>query len=466
MTGGEPRSPARVLAEFAAALRFEDVPDEVVDRAKLLILDSIGVACASSTFDFAARAGSALQSLGRGDAPVIGLPLRLGLRDAAMLNGILIHGLDYDDTHLAGVVHVSATALPTALGVAWARHLSGRDLLVGYVLGVEIAARVGAVAAGGFHRAGFHPTGVAGAFGSAVAAARLSGLSAERIATAQGFVGSLAAGSMEFAERGAWTKRAHAGWAAACGINAAAFAAHDFVSPEHVYEGRYGLFRTHLPDGEVADLCALTDGLGARWQIPEVAVKLYPSCHFTHAFVDASLELLRAGSLSADDVDEVTCLIHRDAVPVVCEPRASKLRPETDYEAKFSLPFVVAATIERGRFSLNELSHDALRDQRVLALAERVTSRDDPHSGYPHAYSGEVIVRTKAGHELRHREQINRGAVERPIGPADVIEKFMANAELAAIATADARRIVDEVLAIDTLVDVTGFADALGQLRA
>ena len=459
MTEAAARPLSRVFGDFAAGLRFEDLPRAVVDQAKMLIVDAIGIAYASTTFGFANSAAAAMQYLGGGgDQPVIGLPLRLGLRDAALMNGLLIHGLDYDDTHLAGVVHVSATALPAAMGVASARHLSGRDLLLGYILAVEISSRIGAAAAGGFHRAGFHPTGVAGAFGCAVAAARLDDLPAEQIATAQGFAGSLASGSMEFTERGAWTKRAHAGWAAVCGITAAAFAREAFASPDHVYEGRYGLFRTHLPEGEVADLDALTRGLGERWQIPEVAIKLYPSCHFTHAFVDAVLELQRTESLVADDIDTVTCLIHRDAVPVVCEPRASKLVPQSDYEAKFSLPFVVAATLVHGRFSLNELSDDSLGDARVLALAARITDGDDPLSGYPHAYSGEVVVRTKRGRELRHREQINRGAVERPIGVADVIDKFVANVELAGISEREAHRLVDGVLALEQEDDAAEFA--------
>lgn len=452
---------ARVIADFAAAVRYEDVPPSVLDQAKLLILDALGIATASTTFPFAKSASAAMQSFGAGDQPVIGLALRLGLRDAAMLNGLLIHGLDYDDTHLAGVVHVSATALPTALGIASLRHLSGRDLLLGYVLAVEVAGRIGAAAGGGFHRAGFHPTGVAGAFGCAVAAARLDAMSAEEIATAQGFAGSLASGTLEFTERGAWTKRAHAGWAAVCGITAAAFARQGFVSPDHVYEGRFGLFRTHLPDGELADLDALTRGLGEQWQIPEVAIKLYPSCHFTHAFIDAALELIRAESLSADDIATVTCLIHRDAVPVVCEPRASKLVPQTDYEAKFSLPFVVAATFVHGRFSLNELDDSALRDPRVLDLAARITDRDDPLSGYPHAYSGELVVRTTSGRELRHREQINRGAIERPISAADVVEKFVANVELAGIGSSDARRMINAVVSLDDCDNAAVFAEMM-----
>ena len=461
MTGNATPSLSRVLADFAAGLRFEDVPRAVVDQAKLLIVDALGVAWASTTFPFATSAAAAMRSLGEGNQPVIGLALRLGLRDAAMLNGLLIHGLDYDDTHLAGVVHVSAAALPTAMGMASARHLSGSDLLLGYILAVEVAGRIGTAAAGGFHRAGFHPTGVAGAFGAAVAAARLDNSTVEQIAIAQGFAGSLASGTMEFTEHGAWTKRAHAGWAAVCGITAAAFARQGFVSPERVYEGRYGLFRTHLPDGEVADLDALTRGLGERWQIPEVAVKVYPSCHFTHAFIDATVELMRTESLVADDVDAVSCLIHRDAVPVVCEPRASKLVPQTDYEAKFSLPFVVAATLVHGRFSLNELSDVALRDPRVLALASRITDEDDPLSGYPHAYSGEVVVRTRSGRELRYREQVNRGAAGRPIGVAEVVDKFVANMELAGIGEREAQRIVDAVLALDENGVATHFASLI-----
>ena len=188
------------------------------------------------------------------------------------------------------------------------------------------------------------------------------------------------------------------------------------MSPDHVYEGRYGLFRTHLPEGEVADLDALTRALGERWQIPDVAVKLYPSCHFTHAFVDAALEL-HARRIVVGRRCRHGHLPH----PSRCGARrvrtscCSKLVPQTDYEAKFSLPFVVAATMVRGRFSLGELSDEALSDPQVLALAARVVDRDDPLSGYPHAYSGEVIVRMKSGRELRHREQINRGAAERPI---------------------------------------------------
>jgi 2-methylcitrate dehydratase PrpD len=456
---------AQTIARSAAAVQFDDLPPAIVEQSKRLIIDAIGVALASTSFPFASNAATALSSLGEGDQPVIGMPIRLGLRDAALMNGLLIHGLDYDDTHLAGVVHVSASALPTALAVATARHRSGRDLLLSYVLGVEVAARIGAAAAGGFHRAGFHPTGVAGAFGAAVAAARLEGATTDQIATAQGFAGSLASGSMEFTTTGAWTKRVHGGWAAACGITAAAFARTGFVSPEHIYEGRDGLFRTHMPDDERADLSVLTRGLGSEWCIPDVAVKVYPSCHFTHSFVDATLALMHAESLTAEDIEHVRCLIHRDAVPVVCEPHERKIHPQTDYEAKFSLPFVVAATLVHGRFTLTELDDHARADARVIGLAERVTYEDDPRSAYPHAYSGEVVLQTRSGRSVRHREQINRGAAGRPIEQRDVIDKFLANADLAGVRDRDATRVIEAVLALDQTPDAERLAVLLSGIR-
>jgi 2-methylcitrate dehydratase PrpD len=460
---GHGRPIAEIIADFAVRTRYEDLPSAVVERAKLLILDAIGIAFASTTFDFAYDALAALQTFGPGDQPVIGLPARLNLRDAVLMNGLLIHGLDFDDTHLSGIVHASASAVPTALGVAAARHLPGRDLLLGYVLAVEVAARVGVAAKGGFHRAGFHPTGVAGAFGCAVAAGRLGRLTTAELAVAQGVALSLASGTLEFTQEGAWTKRIHPGWAAGAGITAAAFAHHGFLGPELPYEGRDGLYRTHLQKPDIADLASLTKGLGEEWQLDEVAVKLFPSCHFTHACIDAALTLADNERLSVDDIAGITCLVHRDVMPVICEPRDRKIAPSSDYEAKFSLPFVVAAALVHGRFTLNELRPSALGDARTLDLASRITHEHDPDSGYPRFYSGEVILRTTDGRELRHREQITRGAPERPVTPDDVIAKFRGNLELAGVDTDGTQGIIDAVLALDEYGDAATFSERVAR---
>ncbi len=193
------------LAQFAGALSTERIPAAVAMRAKHLVLDAVGIALASTTYDFAHRGMTAISGLaGSGDSAVIGMPARLPLRDAALINGILIHGLDFDDTHSGGVIHATASVLPTALAVGARHHASGREMLAAYVLGVEVAARLGAVAKGAFHQVGFHPTGLIGAFACALAAGRLMGLGQKHLVMAQGLTLSAASGSLDFLDDGAW----------------------------------------------------------------------------------------------------------------------------------------------------------------------------------------------------------------------------------------------------------------------
>jgi 2-methylcitrate dehydratase PrpD len=265
---------------------------------------------------------------------------------------------------------------------------------------------------------------------------------------------------MQFVEEGAWTKRIHPGWAAVAGLTAAAFARSGFTSPQFAYEGSSGLYRTHL-HGEDADLELLTKGLGDEWQIDEVAVKLFPACHFTHTCIEAAIDIARSYNLSADEISRIVCLVHDDYVPVVCEPRQRKIAPASDYEAKFSLQFVVAAAIVNRRFTLSELTDDARRDHRVLELATRVEHAADPDSGYPRFYSGEVIVHTTDGLMMSRREPINRGAPERKIADEDVIEKFRANLEFSGIADDRIERVIDAVMTLDTWDDAGAFVELL-----
>lgn len=440
---------SRRLAEFASALECTAIPPEVRTRAKHLILDAVGCALAARRFDFAAPSLRAIAELGgAGTRGVIGQAGRLPLRDAVLANGILLHGLDYDDTHSEGIVHLTAAVFPAALGLAAELGKSGRDLLAAYVAGVEAGARLGSVPKGGFHQVGFHPTGVVGAFAAALAAGKLHGLDAARLVHAQGVALSVAAGSLEFLEDGSWTKRFHPGWAGVGGITAAAMAKHGFVAPAAAYEGRFGLYKSHLGALEAqCDYERAASGLARIWETMNVAVKPFPACHFVHAFADAAIALRRQG-LEAGKIASITALVPAEVVKTVCEPAAKKRRPANDYDAKFSVPYVIAAALRRGKFGLEELEEAALRDPDTLALAARVDYRVDPDSGFPKHYSGEVIVRLADGRELRQREQINRGSAERPLGNAEVEAKFMQNAVFG-VAEPQARRIRDAVLGLD-----------------
>lgn len=418
---------AHRLAEFAATLRYDAIPPMVRSRAKRLMLDAIGCGLAAKRFDFAQASLRAIRSLGgAGPRAVLGHPDRLPLRDAVLANGILMHGLDYDDTHTEGVVHLTVAVLPAVLGLGAELDRSGRDLLTAYVAGIEAGARIASVAKGGFHKAGFHPTGVVGAFAAAVAAGKLYGLSVDQLVNAQGAALSVASGSLEFLEDGSWTKRLHAGWASVGGITAAALARGGFVAPKAAYEGRFGLFSLYLknPPGDIARASA---SLGATWETLNVAVKPFPACHFVHAFADAAIALKRKG-VDPAQVESVTALVPQEEIEVICEPAANKRRPANDYDAKFSLPYVVAASLRAGKFGLAELDDGALADPATLALAAKVGYRADPNSGFPRHYSGELVVRLAEGREIRHREAVNRGAAERPLTNADVETKFMENA--------------------------------------
>lgn len=357
------------LARFAGELRAEEIPASVLERAKYLILDAVGIAWASTHFDFAHRTLSAVTEMsgGTGDTPVIGLSHRLQLRDAMLMNGLLVHGLDFDDTHAPGVIHATASCFPSALGVAALADVDGRSLLAAYVAGMEAATRLGAVAKGGFHQVGFHPTGLIGAFGCSLVAGRLLGLTVKQLESAQGIALSVGSGSLEFLQDGAWTKRMHPGWAAIAGYTAATMARHGFLGPRQAYEGRFGLFASHLgPLVKDADLTLATEGLGLRWEVPVVSVKPIPACHFTHASADAAAILRDKYKLQANDISSVRVLVPSEVVKTVCEPVVTKQRPQNSYDAQFSIPYTVATALVRGAFGLQDLEDVALQNPEVI----------------------------------------------------------------------------------------------------
>jgi len=459
-TAPAPHTLSEELARFALALGYEQIPAAVVLRAKHLILDSVGIALASTKYPFAAASFAAMQELSSGTAPVIGIGRKLALRDAVLMNGILIHGLDFDDTHSRGVIHGTASSFPCALALADRDEKDGKALLVAYVAAMETATRLGAVAKGGFHQVGFHPTGLIGAFGCTLAAARLLGLDADQATLAQGITLSMASGSLEFLEDGAWTKRLHPGWAGVVGITSATMAKHGFVGPRGAYDGRFGLFASHLGKYFAdADLALATENLGRSWQIDEVAIKPIPACHFTHAAADAAALLRQNHGLAPKDIRRVRVLVPQEVVKTVCEPAANKRNPANSYDAQFSIPYIVATGLTKGRFTLAELEDAALNDRAVLDLAARVDYEIDKASTFPRHYTGEVIVETADGRTLRQREGINRGCADRPLGNDEIVAKFFDNAERA-VPRGAAERMRDAVLGCDK-ANARALADAL-----
>ena len=180
-------------------------------------------------------------------------------------------------------------------------------------------------------------------------------LTAAQLLSAQGIALSLTGGSMAFLDDGAWTKRLHPGWSASAGITAATLAANGFEGPQDAYESRYGLYQAFLKRGAPEGLGDSMASLGQHWKVTELAVKPYPVCHYIHAFADAALAVQKAHAVEPAQIQSITLHIHPEQMPVVCEPAARKKRPSSDYDAKFSAQFVVAAALLKQRFTLRHI---------------------------------------------------------------------------------------------------------------
>jgi 2-methylcitrate dehydratase PrpD len=446
------------LASFAVLTDADALPSELRTRAKLHLLDVIGCGLAAGD-SAAARATTALalDDEGRPEASIIGASRMAPAPVAALANGTRCHALDFDDTHEAGICHSTTVVGPAALAMAEATGASGSELLTAYVLGSEVALRIAVAVADGLYERGFHPTSVCGAFGAAGAACRLLRLDSARTTAALGIVGSFAAGLLEYLSDGSATKPLHAGWAAQAGIQAARMARAGATGPSTVIEGPLGLVRSH--GCELATVGDVTDALGERWEVAQLAIKPFPACHFGHACTWAASELATEHSLAPQDIAEIVVRIPPEGGPLVLTPLTAKRVPRSPYDAKFSLPFMIAHQLVHGRLELASFSAQSIRDPEVLALAQRV--RGEPlDRPAPSRFAGGVRVITRDGDELDRFLAHAPGSPRNPLAEEWVLSKFRSNAGRS-LDPADVREAADVLRSIDAAPSLNGIAALL-----
>lgn len=480
-------SATETIAAFAAGLDVTSIPREVRHAAKLHLLDTLGCALAASGLGQATAGREIAAADGDGGpATVIGLPGGYPAASAALANGMLAHALDFDDTHARSICHISTVVVPAALAAAEAAHVSGAELLAALVAGSEVVARLGAAASGEFHARGLHPTSVCGVFGAATAAARLHRLDPERMMRALGLAGSMSSGLFEYLSDGSQTKPVHAGWAAHGGVMATELARRGAAGPASVLEGRFGLFAAYLDHRDV-DLDTELADLGKRWETPLIDFKAYPACHFIHGALGALDELLdqsRGASVGESDkgktvapprsgvsgplvddpmtlIDSVVVTVPEGAVPIVLEPLAEKRRPRTEYEAKFSLPYSLAARLLSGAVGVRTYQEPLVSDPQIRLLAQRVTYETGEFASYPGAFPGGVKVTLRDGTVLENACVYQKGSSENPLRGDEIVAKFRANAELGGLADA-AEDLRDRVMVLE---EQLGAGDLLRALR-
>jgi len=444
---------SETIGRFAGELKLADVPPAVVEKAKLVFLDTIGIALASSTMDFGLMAINVARKLGGPKASLlIGTSDRVAAANAVIANGTLAHGLDYDDTLEEAIVHTGCCAGITALAAGEEVGATGAAVLEAAIVGTEVLCKVGLVAPGKFHARGFHPTAICSTFGAAAAAGKLYGLNLNQWVDAFGLCGSQSSGIIEYLADGTWTKRIHPGWSAHGGVIATLLAKEGFRGPAKVLEGTHGFFSAFGGKNDY-DFEKILE-LGQRWEIPRLTFKSYPCGSISHPYMDCALRIKQKHSPHPDKIKEVICRTAEGPVHRLWEPLANKQKPVSSYGAKFSLPYSIAVMLIRGRAGLEEFSESAIRDHELLDLAAKVRYEVDPKIDYPRHFEGHVQLKMKDGSVFTEDQLHPRGGYEDPLPPEEIEAKFHANARLA-LAEHDVEEIIRLVQQLEALPSIS-----------
>ena len=449
--------PTKQLADFAAELRFDDLPDDVVAHAKLCVLDTVGCGLFGSTLPWTRILDETLATVDPGGrASVWGKERTLSAPHAALVNGAAVHGYELDDLHQRSIVHPGSVVVPAALALA--EHtggVSGRTLITAIVAGYEVAARVGESLGVAHLLAGWHPTGTHGAVGAAAAAGSVLGLDPVHMRHALGVSGSQAGGLMA-AQYGSMVKRFHAGRAAQSGVYSGLLAANGYTGILDMLENPYGGYCSTFSPSHDAD--TLTAGLGTEWQTRRVGFKPYSTNGSCHPTIDALLELRFAEGIRPADVSEVD--IHVST--------ATKLHVGWEYEpssvtaAQMNLPYIVSVVLADGDAFVNQFTEERIHDPDLVRESRKVRVTADEAidaRGDALRHATRLRVTLTDGRVLHAERDHAHGSAHDPLSAKDVADKYTKLATK--VLTPDGSdRLATTIDTLDDLEDVS----ALGSL--
>mgnify|MGYP002628470679 CR=1 FL=1 len=419
-----PSPPTERLADWLTNLSLDQIPAQVRHGAVRDIQDALGLIVASVNESYCQQIASVWDATGPCSVPGIGQGFDIA--GAALINGLAIHGEDFDDTLEGSPIRVGAMTIPAAFAVAERYGLSGERALLGVVAGLETICRLNLVAPGAIHKAGFHPVGVIGALGACAAAGVTLGLNAKQMTNALGIAGSFSSGLLEYLTAGAWTKRIHPGWAAQSGAKAALIASGGFSGPNTVLEGPKGFFKGFAHGAKHLDFDAMFAGLGEDWLINNIAFKPYACGTMIHPYIDCAIRLAESG-IQDDQILRIECDTGEGLVDRLWEPLHSKHQPGSGYAAKFSMPYCMAVAYCDRAAGLAQFSDERVSDERLLRLARKIHYRIDPENEYPKNYSGHMLVSLADGSSQVFRQSHFRGGVKEPLTDLDIEKKFLQN---------------------------------------
>ena len=409
------------VASFVAGFDAATLPRRCTEAARIGIADCVAVMMAGSRetpVDIVRTLAAA--ATGADTAPEVPSGRPLAAADAALVNGVAGHVLDYDDVALDG--HTSVVLTPAILAEGWSLDVSGAEAIAAYVAGYEVWAALLELEPGALHERGFHPTATWGPLAAAAACARLHKLDPEKTRNAIAIAASLAGGLV--ANFGSMTKSLHAGRAAQAGVIAARLAKAGFTGAPDVIEHRTGFMAAHSQSGK-PDVGRADLALGSTWRLERhgVNVKRYPMCYATHRAIDGLVDLVGTHSLTPNDVGEIRVTIG-DTQALILRNHA----PQTGLEAKFSMEFAMASALVAGQVGLKQLTDDFVRHPEVVEAMARVTTNTTTErmADLPFAPADTVAVVLKSGKELKGEPvRYAKGSWQRPLSEAELKEKFL-----------------------------------------
>lgn len=412
----------RDLAAYAAALRYDDLPREVVERMKLSVLDSIGCCIFGATLPWTRKvAALALAEGARPVASLSGMGERTSIALAVLVNGTGGHAFELDDIHKESIIHAGSIATPIALAYAEQQgNATGKDIVTAMVAGYEVGHRVGSAATMSLFFRGFHPQGTSGAYVAAATAARALRLDAVRFQHALGMAGSQAGGLMA-AQEGAMVKRFHSGRAAQSGVYSAQLAADGFTGITDALEAGYGGYLSTYSDKPAPH--RLTEGLGTVWETLNVGYKPHASVTSIHTALDALADILRENKLTADDVARMEVGLS----PMTHVHCAWEYKAQGVTAAQMNLYYGLAVIALDGMAFTEQYQEQRLRDPRILDFIRRISAHVDPEiesMGAAFRHAARVKVTTRDGRSFEKRVLHRRGSPEAPMKPEEIVYKF------------------------------------------
>ena len=447
----------RTLAEFVARLRYEDLPQAVVDQACRILVDTVGCAISAWAEDPAkARIALEIARLYGSDngASVIGIA---GVKSqpafAALANGILVNAADNDDTHKRALLHTGSVVVPPALALAQTERLSGRDLILALVAGYEVAVRVG-MAVMPTHYRFWHSTATNGTFGAAASAAKALKLDADGVQRALGLAGTQAAGLNTFFESGDMTKSIHPGKAAFNGILSAQLAQLGATSPPSILEHPKGYLNAYSTDPKPQKL---VDGLGTSWEILQNGFKYFPTILASHSPIQATLAIVQKHAIDPAQIARITNETYNTV-----KTHFSNKDVSTVMAARVSVPYCIAIAAIDGKLTQAQFSPARINDplvRQVLANTE-VIADAELNKLYPDKFPARVTITLKNGATFQETVLFPKGDPQDPLSAAELDAKFRDNVA-AMLGPARADKLLRAIYALPEARNVDGMSALL-----